>query len=116
MIAQAKELMVTLERWRESLKEVRDLDIKGLLPNLEALGEEDVRLALRGPGSGIRGGFSPGDDRPSEALTKRRDHDWGVPMVSELSVDALDAEQIVIENRRLGRTDRQQRAGQCQPN
>jgi uncharacterized membrane protein YccC len=38
--AQAEELMVTLERWRESLKEVRELDLKGLLPNLEALGEE----------------------------------------------------------------------------
>ena len=38
--SQLKELMVTLERWRESLKETEDLDLKGLLPNLHALGEE----------------------------------------------------------------------------
>ncbi len=38
--AQTEELMVTLERWRESLKEVADLDLKGLLPNLDVLSEE----------------------------------------------------------------------------
>jgi uncharacterized membrane protein YccC len=38
--SQSKELLVTLERWRESINEVQELDLNGLLPNLHTLGEE----------------------------------------------------------------------------
>ena len=38
--SRSKEVMETLEHVRESLKEARDLDLEGLLPNLEALAEE----------------------------------------------------------------------------
>ena len=36
----SQEVMETLERWRESFAEVKDLDLDRLLPTLEALGEE----------------------------------------------------------------------------
>ncbi len=38
--SQSKEVMETMEHLRESLKETRDLDLKGLLPNLDALADE----------------------------------------------------------------------------
>ena len=41
----SSEVMETLEQWRESFAEVKDLDIQRLLPTLDAVGEElDIRF------------------------------------------------------------------------
>ena len=62
--AQAADVMETLERWRESFAEVRDLDLTRLLPDLDDLaGELDARLEQIGR---MLEGESP--ERPPHAL------------------------------------------------
>jgi hypothetical protein len=40
---QRQELMETLERWRESIAEIRGLDLRALMPNIVAVGDEVER-------------------------------------------------------------------------
>ena len=61
---QAVELAETLERWRVSFAEVRDLDLAGLLPNLETFGAElETRFAQL-----VRMLANQAPERPPEAM------------------------------------------------